>query len=305
MEHKRLLLLLGVLFALLCGAIVAVANLGPSLVENISNAQVRRAVFSVSQVSAAVKTAAGQTYRRGSNALRAEAAQLSGEVADNMLRYARVQLSGNRMLGNETILQAAGLSTKPYFWKLPLASIKRQLDALAWVKSSALSVQIFPLRLAITIEEHTPWMVAEYEGHSWILSQAVTLVAPMDSVENSELIMQLSELPRLAGLQPSPGVPTYLASSNARLQHAASVIRLLDEQHFPFSAERYDLLDDGSLKITPKDARDVPPVFVLVTTPDEAEQVSSRLTSVLKDLKARGEMPGEIDMRFKNQAVIR
>ena len=40
--------------------------------------------------------------------------------------------------------------------------------------------------------------------------------------------------------------------------HAAKAIALLDAHPLPFTVERYDLLDDGALRITPRETAQYP-----------------------------------------------
>ena len=245
----------------------------------------------------------------------------SSLLAENLLRWSKFDVSGNYYLKPDELAEVVALSSKPWFWQLSPTSIQRKLETLSWIKSSSVSWSFFPLSLKFKIEDHQPWLVAEYEGHNWILSRALSLIVPLSSVKDSDLILELSELPRLPGLQPTTDEATYLSSSNARLRHAAGMIHLLelgkhgqaepegslsDERRgLGFKVERYDLLSDGSLLLTAQDSKFSPKIRIAPTSLEEAEQVTERISAVLKDLAASGERAAEIDRRFTNQAVVR
>jgi cell division septal protein FtsQ len=180
------------------------------------------------------------------------------------------------------------------------------VEALPWINEAKITSAVFPGRVSIHVREEEPWIVAEYRGHSWLVSQRGTLLQTLDSLNNSELIMEISELPRLGGLQAESSSRSFLRSENVRFDYALQLLEMFEMAGgFPFQVERITLEADGALRITAMDIKTTPEIFVQASTLAEARHSLQKLKAVLADLAQRSEHASRIDLRFLNQAIVK
>ena len=228
-------------------------------------------------------------------------------VVTNLARVGAVELRGNYRLQREHVLELAGLrgGRRPWAWELTPREIRRRLLQNAWIESVQVESSILPYALRLQIVEAEPWMIAEYEKHSWLVSREGSLLQPLSSLQGADLILETTELARLDGLDAQGEVESYLASPNARFIYAVKLIKLLNSAgEVPFSVERYTLLPNGGMLLQPSAESGLPKVAVALNSFSEAERVHANLKLVLNDLQKRGERATRIDLRFKNQAVV-
>lgn len=224
-------------------------------------------------------------------------------LKDNLLRLSRVELKGTYRVDKQEMLSYLGLSPTASLFSTVLPNLGARLAQHPWVEKFKIDYRLYPLALEISIEEREPWLIAEYEKHSWLVSTEGHLIQPLDSLKNKELIFETTELPRLDGLDPLVGKDSFLNSANARFNYARQQLRFLQASSLPFSVERYTLLPNGEMRLSPAERNNLE-VILLCQDYEEAKLLSARLKSVLADLDSRGEKARRIDLRFKNQVVV-
>ena len=224
---------------------------------------------------------------------------------DNVSAYRVGKVEGTYRLSDRDVIRAARLEQQPHLWELAPSEIYDAIQSLPWVESFTVNWNIFPLRLDVSIKEADPWLVAEYDGDSWLVSRKNELIVPLDSLSQADFVLEAGSLPRLGGLEARTKLSSYLSSKNARLHYATKMISFLEMSNsLPFSVERYELQNDGSLLVLAQQAAQYPSVRLRVTSLDEANETIERLSSILNDLRQRNERVATIDLRFANQAVV-
>lgn len=228
---------------------------------------------------------------------------LWSRIEGRVLRLSQVTVRGNYRLDQATILKTAKLDDAPYLWAVSPEAIREKLLSLPWIDEASVTLAPYPARATIEVQEAEPWLIAEYEKHSWLVSQKGNLLQALDTLDNADVILETTELPRLDGLQSQASLESYLSSANARFRYAVKAIKLLlAGGELPFPVERYTLLPNGALALHPEGGS--PQVLVAIRSHEEAQQTVGRLRSVLEDLTARGEQAQRIDLRFRNQAIV-
>jgi len=228
------------------------------------------------------------------------------EIEEQAFSITVTEVSGTYRVSKESILAAADLEQTTSSIGTSVAALEDAIEQLPWIAKANISTQISPARIQIAVTEEEPWLVAEYQGHSWLVSQNGVLLQTLSSIQNSSLVIEASELPRFTGLSATESAESYLRSSNARFEYGLKLLEFVDlAGGVPFEIEHYELLGDGSLRISAKDFGSAPEVFLKLSSLEEAKIALDRLSAVLKDLESKQERASSIDLRFKNQAVVR
>ncbi len=246
--------------------------------------------------------------RRAANSVDALLFSLAGQselIFNNIFRFEVTTVSHAYHVSKEEIRQTMAEHGAYLFQSTP-QSIRESLERMPWVEQARVKTRLYPLRLELEIKEAEPWLVAEYEGASWLVSSAGKLLQPLTTISDAELIVQASELARLDGLVPERGVESYLSSQNARFRYAVSVLRFFElGGGFPFAVERFTLEPHGALLVHPVDNARFPEVELIASSFEEAQSSLARLGAVLDDTGRRQERVKRIDLRFQNQAILR
>ena len=246
-----------------------------------------------------------QPHPRRGLALRAS--DTAQQMLANLMRIGTVEVRGNYRLQREHLLELAGLSGAqlPWAWELSPREIQQRLLQNSWIEAVQVRSNILPYSLRLEVVEAEPWMIAEYEKHSWLVSRSGNLLQPLSTLQGADLILETTELPRLDGLDAQGDVESYLASANARFIYAVKLLKLLSSAgELPFAVERYTLLPNGGMLLQPTQSSGAPKVAVALNSFSDAERVHANLKLVLADLQKRGERASRIDLRFKHQAVV-
>lgn len=227
-------------------------------------------------------------------------------LQNSLLSFSSVEFANAYYLDEALLRQLGQFDSQPSVFSGGLEKRVALLEGHPWIEQATIDWQILPLRLRVTLDEAEPWMVAEYSGHSWLLSRDRRLLSPLASLPNQELVELCSAKGRIDGLGDRPGVQNYLASENARLEYTTKMVSLLElARVFDYQIDRYTLEIDGSLIVTPAAPSTLPQVRLNVRSLPEAEQLREQLKAVLADLSGRGEQAREIDMRFQPQVIVR
>ncbi|MCB0324855.1 MAG: FtsQ-type POTRA domain-containing protein [Bdellovibrionales bacterium] len=227
-------------------------------------------------------------------------------LAANVFRVSSVRIEGNYRVPDRVILRSADLLIPPSVFEADLQGRREQLLRMPWIAEATIETDIFPNRILLTVKEKEPWLVAEYEGHSWLVDRSGTLIETLTAPINAELVLEMSELPRLGGLDAKENVQSFLRSPNARFEYAIETLRLLElAGGLPFAVERYELLPQGAIRVSALDLRGAPEILLAPTDLDSAQTAIRQLGAVLSDLTQRNEQAREIDLRYQGQAVVR
>lgn len=228
------------------------------------------------------------------------------ELEQNLTQLATVEFQGQYYLEEALLRRLAQVETNPGVFEVSLKERLAALQAHPWVEQVESKWQVLPPRLFIEISEAEPWIVAEYAGHSWLLSRKRKLLSPLAMLTNPTLIERTSAKGRIDGLADTPGAENYLSSENARLEYATKMVSLLEmAKVFTFPIDRFSLRSDGSLLVTPRPPSTLPSVRVNVHSLGEAQRVALQLREVLQDLEKREETAVELDFRFQPQVIVR
>ena len=217
-----------------------------------------------------------------------------------------VDFEDSYYLQPKTLLALGQFESSPNVFALSFDQRIESIKKHPWIEDVRVDWKILPIRLKVSITEAEPWIVAEYSGHSWLLSRQRKLLSPLAVLPNKSLVELSSELARIDGLAETPGVANYLSSENARLEYATKMVALLEMGAvLSHKVDRYTLTSDGSLLIRPRPPARIPNIRLNVHTLEEAHLVAAQLGSVLEDLGRRGESAREIDLRFQPQVIVR
>ncbi len=223
----------------------------------------------------------------------------------NLLSYHLISLSGQYHVTQDELNKILERQGK-WIWQQPPPALLRRIEDLPWVEKAKMSILLYPLRIAVTLQEADPWLVAEYQGSSWLVSVSGKLIQPLQTIKDPSLIIDTSEFARIDGLRPEEGADSLLRSENARFVYAVKMLKFFEMAGgFPFKVERYTLLPDGSLLVLPANPDEQPQLVLSASTLTDAERELRKLKLVLADLKRRGERAQKIDLRFENQAVVK
>jgi len=261
----------------------------------------RSPVLEARSLNAAPQALQAVSFR---TAAAAKSVELYNEISNGLFYVSHIQFEGLYRLSEREVSELAGLSRAPAVWEVRPAEVRARLLRNPWIESVEIETHPYPAAMKISIKEAEPWIIAEYERHSWLVSRNGNLIQALDTLNDADIILETTELPRLDGLGSTTEGTSGLSSSNARFVHAVKLIKLFRAAgELPFQIMRYTLLPGGGLKIQSA-APDAPEIFLSAENHDDARQRVQRLTNVLADLDRRGEKPKRIDLRFQNQAIV-
>jgi len=228
------------------------------------------------------------------------------EVHRNIFGLSAILIDGDYQISEAEIRDSVKGVVNSTVFSLTPELVKQRVEQLAWVDRAEVQLAVYPTRLRVEVVESTPWLVAELDSESWLVSSSRKLIEPIGELRDPDLVVELSKLPRIEGLSTIKGLEpdTFLTSSNARFDYVLDGIYLLEmAETLPFSVELYSVLSDGSLRLRPKG--EYPDLLMKIASLEDAEQLGNRLNEVLADLAKRGEEANEIDLRFSNQVIVR
>ena len=293
--------------------VICLALLFIGLSACISSAQENRESYSWQQVKSfflSIPWKQGFNYtkellKKTYTEVSAESSLISHDVIKNLFRVQVSEISGIQRLNQDRILTTLDEEQLHWFWYYAFNGINARLKKDPWIKEALVKWKIYPLRLTLDIEEQQPWIVAELNNESWLISEDGSVIESLKSLERNNIIVESSELPRLDGLEEKDNGNTSLAGRNVRLHHAVSLLLMIKRAGgIPFGVDRYSMLDEGGFRISPKDPDKYPELLIAPTDQGELNGALKRLQIVLSDLELRGEAAKQIDLRFSNRSVV-
>jgi len=200
-----------------------------------------------------------------------------------------VEVSGNTRLTNDQVLSAAGPINGSVFLIDPSA-IQRRLEASTWIRSAAVSSQLFD-RVSIRVEEWRP--VALYKaggGPPYLLSDQAAALA----VAGSDELKTLPEIDGPAQPEPKPGraaLDRSLLTALVNIQRGLPALLGEEVQSFTIDA-------CGNLTLNAK--RGWKAQFGRMLTAEELASLSDKVAA-LKALAAAGEVNfSSTDLQYVN-----
>lgn len=204
---------------------------------------------------------------------------------------ASVEVSGLGRLGRDEILATAGIEPGVSVFAVDPRAVVTRLEALPLVRHAQV-VRSLPNRVAIVVQERRPFTVVNAGRLHWIDEEGVDLGVESRAVPLSMPVLSGLELDDLAG------------QGRALSEHAAlgiSLVRLLVRTQSSLLGQ----ISEIDL------ARPEGPVLYTVDGievrlgREEWEARLGRLQGVLAQLGASSETPTAIDLRFRDQVVLK
>ncbi|MGH7321509.1 MAG: cell division protein FtsQ/DivIB [Candidatus Rokuibacteriota bacterium] len=227
------------------------------------------------------------------------AAGLAGVAAVHGLRTAswfavrEVEVIGARRLSEALVRDAAGIAPGTNLFAVDPETVEDRVEALAGVKSVRV-VRRLPDRLAVVLHERDPYALVNAPG-----ADALYWIDPAGHLVGREPHPGAPPLPILSGVE-LPGSQADTPVSD-RLRVGLALLRAI-QRTGDRAAGRISEIDldqpEGPILYT------VDGVAVRVGQGAWAERLA-RLEGVLGDLEERGERVEWIDLRFRDQVVLR
>lgn len=221
------------------------------------------------------------------------AAGLGGVWLFTSSRFAvtEVAVTGASRLTPEEIVAASGIGPGANLFRLDRAAVVARLEALPLVRRADL-VRRFPNRVTLAVEERRPFTLAHAGRLHWIDEQGVSLgAAPRAVAPQAPVITGLSP----ADLATADGAPT------PRVAAGISLLRVLlrsDTALLQQISEVDVSRPDGPVLYT------VDGIEVRLGAEDWEARLG-RLQGVLAQMRAAGEAVSAIDLRFRDQVVLK
>ena len=168
----------------------------------------------------------------------------AGKLARLGFRIDQVDVEGATPQARADILRATRLEPKAPILDLDLAGLRRQVEAVGWVKSARV-VRLLPDTVVITIAERKPMAVWQHGGRTRVIDDTGHPINEADP-------QRYSDLPLVVGEGADSSASQILGLIRARpplLQRLAALVRVDDR--------RWDIrLDDGGLIQLPADGEE-------------------------------------------------
>lgn len=233
------------------------------------------------------------------------AAKWSEKTFRKYFSIAGVRVSGNSVIERQELLDALADVPGVWLWDLKTEEVEHRVAGNPWVEGITIERSGVPVWLEVSVREKKPRAVVELSESSWIVSDNGELIQELNNLRNVDFIEETMELPRLSGFDElkSDGNFSFAAS----FRYTVDFLNRIEQAGgLPFAVERFELRDSGTIVAVPEAGKELPKVFfAMVDTQDSLSELLTRLRLVLDDLKSRGETAQELDMRFKNQAIVR
>ena len=202
-----------------------------------------------------------------------------------------VEVSGHSRLGREAILAAAGIAPGTNFFRLDPRAVQAQVEALPLVRRAEV-VRAYPNRVAVVVEERRLFTLVHAGTLYWIDEQGVALGPEARAVAPGA--------PLITGLAPDDLAGGH-AAPRERVAVGVSLLRILLRSGSALLGQISEIdvsRADGPVLYT------VDGVEVRLGS-DDWEARLGRLLGVLAQLRAAGEAVTSIDLRFRDQVVLK
>lgn len=214
-------------------------------------------------------------------------AQAFGEglarIADSMaaaggLRITSVEISGNAVIDDETIIDTAGLTPGGSLIGIDAGHARTRLEALPWVASARVQ-KFFPDTLAIDVVERKPYAVWQHDGAFHIIDRTGRPLRPAS-------VDQLPELPVVVGEgagETAATLFTELSRHPEVARHVVASVRVADR--------RWSLHLDRGIEVKLPEAR--------------MDKALARLAGLVRDKDILRRDIDLVDMRIDGRVFVR
>jgi cell division protein FtsQ len=200
-----------------------------------------------------------------------------------------VAVSGASRLTPEEVVSASGIAPGTNLFRLDRAEVVARLEALPLVRRADL-VRRFPNRVTISIDERRPFTLVHAGRLHWIDEHGVSLGAEPKAVAPSVPVITGLHPTDLEGNPPSPRVAAGISLLRLLLRSETALIQQISE----IDVSR----PDGPVLYT------VEGVEVRIGAEDWEARLG-RLQGVLAQIRTGGEAVSTIDLRFRDQVVLK
>ncbi|HEU4438964.1 MAG TPA: FtsQ-type POTRA domain-containing protein [Methylomirabilota bacterium] len=200
-----------------------------------------------------------------------------------------VAVSGASRLTPEQVVAASGIGPGTNLFRLDRAEVVARLEALPLVRRADL-VRRFPNRVTISIAERRPFTLVHAGRLHWIDEHGVSLGAEPKAVAPAVPVITGLLPSDLEGQPPSPRVAAGISLLRVLLRSETALIQQISE----IDVSR----PDGPVLYT------VEGVEVRIGAEDWEARLG-RLQGVLAQIRAGGEAVRAIDLRFRDQVVLK
>ena len=226
--------------------------------------------------------------------------------AEFLAKIDQIHFKGIERSNEQVLKRLFTVSRQPWIWEVSPLHISNLIMKSPWIEKVETEWSFFPIEITITVNEIEPWLIAEIDSVSWLISKNGKIVIEVSKINDANLQIELSNLPRLSGLVLDKELATIIPSRELQLKHALQLIKNLElAGGMPFEIEQYSLLPGNSLLLVPIDSVSYPSVRIKASTVEEAEEKLYGLRLILKDLELRGEIKSIVDLRFEGQGVVK
>ena len=200
-----------------------------------------------------------------------------------------VTVSGASRLTPEEVVAASGIGPGTNLFRLDRAEVIARLETLPLVRRADL-VRRFPNRITISIDERRPFTLVHAGRLHWIDEHGVSLGAEPRAVAPVVPVITGLSPADLEGHPPSPRVAAGISLLRVLLRSETALIQQISE----IDVSR----PDGPVLYT------VEGVEVRIGAEDWEARLG-RLQGVLAQIRAGGEAVSAIDLRFRDQVVLK
>jgi cell division protein FtsQ len=207
-----------------------------------------------------------------------------------------IQVTGNQFVSREEVANALGLPLHAgsgpgaKVFRLSLTAQRKQVEAIAWVRSAALT-RVLPNRLVVHLIERTPVAFANVGGHvSLVDSDGVLLDTPESA---------FFDFPVITGLDSKPSSderPTRLALYQNFMRQLAEEI-----SHSGWIVSEVDLADGEDLKALLVQGRET---LQLHFGHENFLPHFHTFLALLPELRKTNAPLDSVDLRYRNQVVV-
>ena len=207
-----------------------------------------------------------------------------------------VQVTGNQFVSREEVANALGLPLHAgsgpgiKVFRLSLEAERKQVEAIAWVRSAALT-RILPNRLLVHVTERTPVAFANVGGHVGLVDSDGVL---LDKPESASF-----DFPVITGLDSNAS----LDECRTRIALYQDFMRQLGEEisHSGWMVSEADLADGDDLKALLVQGRET--LQVHFGHENFLEHFHTFL-ALLPELRKSNTPLDSVDLRYRNQVVV-
>lgn len=203
----------------------------------------------------------------------------------------RVEVAGQSRLSADQVVAASGLEAGQNLWRLDVRRALTGVEALPLVRRAEI-VRAFPNRVTLLVEERQPFTLVNADGLYWVDEQGVPLGAEARAIA--------LDMPVISGVG-ADDVAAAGRTPSRRVAAGVALIRTL------MRARSALLLEISEIDVSRPEG---PVLYTLDGVEvrlggEEWDGRLGRLGGVLAQLRASGQTVTSIDLRFRDQVVLR